>query len=319
MISISFDQVESPELTRRRLTISDQSGAPLSQIDFDLLGAGPAQRPQNLDGFMGAVIQYAMFVRQPLAIKGRLSRQCLHNIAEFQSLIASYYPQMFRVIDVLPDDVDEGAPAKDAMRAISLFSGGVDSVFTLLRHQGKACPGGLSIKNVALIHHQYLEDPNSYVKKRLERFAPLLESLGVAITVQRTNLRQAMVKLGLKYVPTHGGQLSASLQQYAHCFEIGLFASGTPARAPVLPMDQLRRRICFFQPRGCRYFMTDQVMRGKRKSSSSPKILSRYARSMSVSSILTKTVGSVPSASARTSTFWLSALIGRSACRDLLI
>ncbi len=165
MISISFDQVESPELTRRRLTISDQSGAPLSQIDFDLLGAGPAQRPQNLDGFMGAVIQYAMFVRQPLAIKGRLSRQCLHNIAEFQSLIASYYPQMFRVIDVLPDDVDEGAPAKDAMRAISLFSGGVNSVFTLLRHQGKACPGGLSIKNVALIHHQYLEDPRLLCEK----------------------------------------------------------------------------------------------------------------------------------------------------------
>ena len=236
MLLLSTEQIEFEGFIRRRLTLERDSGRTPIVIDFDLIGAEDIPSPQALDGYLPAVLHYAMSIEEPLRMKGIVSRQTLHNLAEFQTITASFYPKAFRTIEVSADEIVDRVPTTTEYRAISLFSGGVNSTFTLLRHQPDVVGvGTLPIRNVVMIHHQELNNPTDFVVRRLERFAPLLEDLGVEIVVQRTTLRQVMHERKVKYLPTHGAQLSASLQQYSHAFRIGFLGSTEPARAPVIP------------------------------------------------------------------------------------
>ncbi|MEW9808362.1 hypothetical protein ABUE31_20420 [Mesorhizobium sp. ZMM04-5] len=182
-----------------------------------------------MDGLVLGILYWAMRNRIHLDVAGPMSRESLANILELQTAIHSIHGPLYLPIDVVPQMVvDPVEPLQSA--ALSLFSGGVDSIFTLLRHTSESA---LPVRSVLLIHHQELDRGEDYVDRLINRTKPLLEEVGVDTLVQTTNLRHAtsttvMPGMGQRYFECFGAQLSASLHQYAGHYGHGLTGSNEP-------------------------------------------------------------------------------------------
>jgi hypothetical protein len=70
-------------------------------------------------------------------VHGPISLDALLNLNEFQEAWVLWKPEIYQKIKILPDNIIENVPAEDRKEAIAAFSGGVDSIFTILRHNRK--------------------------------------------------------------------------------------------------------------------------------------------------------------------------------------
>src|SRR5262249_41369541 len=110
---------------------------PRLEIFFEMLGERDVPPPSVLDGFIFGIILRAMRLRQDVRVHGALSRDALLNVHEFQEAWALWKPEVYSKVSILPSDVlDSLAPATPP-ESLAAFSGGVDSVFTALRHRTK--------------------------------------------------------------------------------------------------------------------------------------------------------------------------------------
>lgn len=225
---------------RRWMAIEAPSGVSAPEpIYFEFVGHSHAQPPSSFDGFVQGVVLWAMAAKVDLEVKGPMSREALVNLEEYQTAFANIFPDRYFPIRITPETIvdRDSAPAP---AAISLFSGGADGMFTLLRHQG----GHLGVKArsisaILMIHHLDLDNFEAQISDKLTRTRPFLEAMGVETHVQRTNLRRNTgprtigFETGQIYIETFGAQLCASLHQYSHQFGYGLMGSNEPYSAPV--------------------------------------------------------------------------------------
>lgn len=203
------------------------------QIFFDLIGIHDAPPPALLDGFVIGVIFYAMRLGQDIRVRGAMSQDCLRNLNEFQEAWHCWKPDMYTRVRIVPDRMDAQPAREDA--AITAFSGGIDSIFTTLRHS-RAMLGAASypVRKAVLMVHGFdvpLRKP-AQLEALKARTAPFCEDLGLETRVISTNLKE----LGLQdWVDSHGAQLAACLHNLAHEFSHGLIGSTEPYSALVLP------------------------------------------------------------------------------------
>lgn len=217
------------KMTRRWLVLDADSDirvpAPIF-FEFD------SEPPRNFDGLVLAVLFWAMAARVDLDVRGPMTPDAIANIDELQTALARIHGPQYQPVRIMAQTVEpscEGPPTA----AISLFSGGADATFTLLRHQGGGLGAkALPISSVLMVHHEGLAQPDR-VDKRLERTRPFLDAMGVDVRVLRSNLRAetdrgVLGPHGQKWAPSYCGQLAASLHQYGNEFGRGLFGSTDP-------------------------------------------------------------------------------------------
>lgn len=222
-------QEDIAEGTRRWLLL--KGGPSEIAIFFDLIGERDAPEPALLDAFVQAVLLHAMEARRDLRVRGRVTRQTLASLHELQEFWAVFHKK-YRIIDILPDEVVEVQPSPGIGRAISAFSGGVDGIFTLLRHvKGSFGNARLPIRAALLVEHEPARPPGDR-QKLVERVSPFLADIGIELKVLRTNVRAASRQ---QFNDTFAAQLSACLHQYAHAFDCAVLGSGGPYRSLVVP------------------------------------------------------------------------------------
>ena len=91
---LSVFQEQRAEGTRRRLCLAETTdGRPLD-IYFDFVGESFPE-PFVLDGFVNAVIFYAMGSGQDIRVDGRMTRSALLNLATFQEAWCRWRPGFF--------------------------------------------------------------------------------------------------------------------------------------------------------------------------------------------------------------------------------
>jgi hypothetical protein len=175
---------------RRTARLRNVPGERDIDIFFDMDGVvvGP---PAVIDGFVFGVIFYAMRIGEALRVGGTMTRSALLNLNEFQEAWVLWRPHLYRKIEIIPDCiVDRTAGA--AKNAIAAFSGGVDSIFTILRHMTKAL-GNASypLNDAVLMVHGFdipLASPDHFESLK-ERTRPFLGELGLKVLTIRTNLQ----------------------------------------------------------------------------------------------------------------------------------
>jgi hypothetical protein len=221
-----------PEGTRRivRLINPDQQDV---EIFFDLVGETPPP-PQVLDGFVAGVIFYAMRSGRPLRVHGPMTKDALCNLSAFQEAWACWKPYMYRKIELIPSEVDSAQTGTDG-RAIAAFSGGVDSVFSILRHNHQQL-GNASypLKHSVLMVHGFdvpLESLASFEALK-DRTIPFLQELGLKLRIIRTNLNSGLAQ---DWADSHMAQLACCLHNYSHEFDYALVGSTEPYDHLVIP------------------------------------------------------------------------------------
>jgi hypothetical protein len=232
MMELFLSQQPIPEGTRRVIRLINPPQQDV-EIFFDLIDETPPP-PQVLDGFAAGVMFYAMRSGRPLRVHGPMTKDALCNLSTFQEAWTRWKPHLYRKIELIPSEVVSPQTGTDG-RAIAAFSGGVDSVFTILRHNNQQL-GNASypLNHAVLMVHGFDAPLESLVNFEAlkHRTAPLLQELGLNLRTIRTNLRS---RLAQDWEDSHMAQLACCLHNYSHEFDYALVGSTEPYDRLVIP------------------------------------------------------------------------------------
>jgi hypothetical protein len=223
-------QEQRAEGTRRKLCLTETTdGRPLD-IYFDFLGESFPE-PFVLDGFVNAILFYAMGSGQDIRVDGRMTRSALLNLTTFQEAWCHWRPGVYQPVRIEPQSLIDDPPRAPA-QSIAAFSGGADAIFTALRHARDA----YALDSVMLVHgFDVPTDRPEQFGKLVERVRPFLDHLELRPRIVRTNIAELRLQ---DWLDSFLAQLSCCLHSYSHEFRFGLTAGGEPYDALVLPWGQ---------------------------------------------------------------------------------
>jgi hypothetical protein len=177
----------------------------------------------SCDPFVIATIFLAMHQGADVRIHGEVSPSLLSNIEEFQAVWSSWRPQQYQRVQITAEIEREQPPAGEEERAISTFSGGVDSCFTVFRHRNGRCgrqqrslQTGLMVKGFDIP----LNDPA--FDQAQERSSTMLASLGMDCIPIATNFRQVV---RLDWAHAFGTGIASCLHVLKGGYTTGIVAS----------------------------------------------------------------------------------------------
>lgn len=188
---------------------------------------------RSCDPFVVAALMPAMAARGDLVVHGAVSPSLLRNLDEFQAAWTTWKPKGFRRIGIWTDaEVEWSAPPAQT-GAVTSFSGGVDSCFTVLRHTRHAGPHRRDLRAGLMIHGFDIPltegDAFNVAAAGSRR---LLDSLGLELVLGATNLRQA---LPLPWEDIFAAALASFLLILRNRFETGLIPASWPYNSLHLP------------------------------------------------------------------------------------
>jgi hypothetical protein len=152
-----------------------------------------------------------MRLGEDLCVRGSVTRTALLNLNEFQEAWVLWKPHLYHKIRILPDSIVDSTPPIQK-KAIAAFSGGVDSIFTILRHKTKEFGNASYPLNEFVLmvdfHGPLFADQMEALKKRTK---PFLDELGLKLLSMKTNLKE----LGLQdWEDSFMAQLACCLNNY---------------------------------------------------------------------------------------------------------
>lgn len=166
-------------------------------------------------------------------VHGRVSKTLLRNLSEFQAVWSCWFPKLYKSVEIIVDVEDEpgaiGGTAgneQDYQRceaAIAAYTGGVDSSYTVLRHNRKLCGRMTQSLQSCLFVHGFdipLSDvePFARVVKRLEN---TLSGTGLELISMASNHKE----INPQWDHTHIAGVASSLMLLSRRFGRALIGS----------------------------------------------------------------------------------------------
>lgn len=188
----------------------------------------------HLDGHLFAILLHAMERGKNVRVHGTISQMAMRNVEELQSIWQMWRPKTYKKIEILPDRVDTSRIVKTQEKAIAAFSGGVDSIYTAMRHT-RLLPENVRypLSDALMIHGFDVDIDNiSGFKKLVSRVTPILTDLNIKLRTLRTNSRELKLQ---NWDDSHGLELAACLHMYYDEFAFGLVGSSGPYYNFILP------------------------------------------------------------------------------------
>lgn len=188
----------------------------------------------SCDPFVVATIMMAMNQSSDLVVHGEVSPSLLRNLTEFQAVWHCWRPQSYSLVNIIADIEQEQVNYQSSAQAISAFSGGVDSCFTIFRHCTGRCgrlqrplKAGLMVHGFDIpLKKQQIFD-SAAQKSRL-----MLSSLGVELITLATNFRQV---IKVRWEDAFATAIASSLLLLQNGFREALIPSSPAYNALSLP------------------------------------------------------------------------------------
>lgn len=156
---------------------------------FEIEGALIPPREQREDFLVLALVFYAMRQGCDLHIEGRVSRQLLINLEEFQRAWSMWVPQRYRPVRITAtEELDDPALSTERV-AVAAFSGGVDATFALVQHVTEREARDRCRVAAAVLVHGFdveLEQAIAFAKA-YENAREMTAALDVPLSVVRTD------------------------------------------------------------------------------------------------------------------------------------
>lgn len=197
--------------------------------------------PAVLDQMVAGMALVAQERGQDLVVRGPLSRAAAIRLPLLAATRAAWGAKAPRgPIAVVPDSIVDPDPDARRIEAVISFSGGVDSVFSLLTHTGREREGNVPPVTGAVLGHGFdipLAAPGSAeaIAALHARLAPMLARRGVRLHLVRCNARAPdLAHWHTMAMPLIAGALSQVSDRYG----LGLLASGRAYPQQTVPMIQ---------------------------------------------------------------------------------
>jgi hypothetical protein len=252
---------------RVELFLSGPAAPPQLQagpIFFELDGVN-ATDLSVLDGFVGSIVHCAMAAREPLHVRGRLTRTCLRQLSQYQRFWSLIRPDRYAPVAITADEVVADRGDTRDLPAVAAYSGGVDSSFSVVRNKLKLKGmDSIPLEAVLTVHgFDVLLSDTAGFARRLDRLQPVIEELGLRRYVVRTNIKELILQ---DWLDAYAAQLAACLHMVCHRHSKALIASdgyahcpdfefaGNPITVPLLSTARLK---VLYE--GAEYGRTDKV------------------------------------------------------------
>lgn len=212
--------VEGPQLERKR-------------IWYQIPNEYSTSLTKSSDPFLLAMIFSAMRLRTDLHVHGEVSPSLLRNLEEFQSAWVCWLPKKYAMVDITADAEHEQPAKHDGKKAVTLFSGGVDSSFTAFRHKtGRCSRRNVELQAGLMVHgfDIWLAERDDFARAA-RKAKRMLDSIGIQLIPMTTNIRE----LGDPWWDFHGIASASCLALLQGGFSVGVIPSTEPYNALVLP------------------------------------------------------------------------------------
>jgi len=161
-----------------------------SNVYFEYDAIDPRALADDADAFVPAMLLPAMRAREELRMESPVSAALCFNAPRIRDIFHSWWPELHRSPLQLTPRPDDGTPPA---RALTFFSGGVDSFYSLLKHRH-----GLGTLPAPMTHLVFMQG----VEARLELtrdddqsvrwIREIASATGVTPIFGRTNIRTAL-------------------------------------------------------------------------------------------------------------------------------
>ena len=224
------EAIESDGLTTVSVTI-ELSNQGRSRLWYRVPSEYGELLTPSCDPFVVATIFLAMSKRADMVVHGEASPSLLQNLAEFQAAWRAWRPYHYGQIEIAAEVEREASQTGD--KAIAAFSGGVDSCFTVFRHQRGRCGRFQRHVKAGLMIHGFdipLEQQQVF-SVAAEKSKKMLASLGVELIPMATNFRE----IKQDWEDAFGAGTASCLMLLQGGFTAGLVGSSDPYIALNLP------------------------------------------------------------------------------------
>ena len=194
----------------------------------------PSGRPWLL-----VFLELAMRRGRPLVVDGPVDQGTLDGLMEWQEAQAAWHPREVSVVPIRAE-IEDGRRAAQGDGAITAFSGGVDSAFTLVRHargdgssrfRRTRLAAGLMVHGFDIDVRNKRDFPPAF-----ERSRRMLAAYGVPAYQLRTNLRRVGRRVGYPWgASSHGISTAAALACLEQFFALSIIPASYPYDHPMLP------------------------------------------------------------------------------------
>lgn len=178
---------------------------------------------QNWDFAVLASVFTAMRKRQPLHVCGPVSKSLLRNLEDFQEVWAIWLPDLYAIIPITADHEIDSTPTSNK-NGVFAFSGGLDSSFTLLRHQIKdAGRRTVTPKAAVLINGFDLSLSNPHAIEVASKSAQaILDQMDIQLSTVETNWKTDLCH---NWRMEHMTGIVACLSQFQGVADIAMIGS----------------------------------------------------------------------------------------------
>ena len=167
----------------------------------------------------------------PVHVEGRVSPSLLANLELFMKIWECWEPARYKPVSLSADSEVELPPVPAPGTTLASFSGGVDSCFTVFRHQKRLAGRRSRHVDAAVVQHGmdvWLDRPNTdgVYGQMLAGARTMLDSLGVRSIPMRTNFQTMRLNWGDAW----GTQLASGIGLLAGRYDTALLANDMPYR-----------------------------------------------------------------------------------------
>ncbi|BCM93133.1 hypothetical protein IAD21_05021 [Abditibacteriota bacterium] len=188
---------------------------------------------KRAESFVASTVFLAMMRGANLRVHAPLSPSFLRNIEELQALWSCWHRD-FHLISIEVDSESEST-IQASQRAISMFSGGVDSCYTVWRHTQNRCGRrALPLQTALMLHGSEIPLENTELFERArQRSQNMLSAVGVELVPLATNSLSVMP--GVHRLRWFSTMLTSSLLLFQESHTTGLVPSSLAYNELVLP------------------------------------------------------------------------------------
>lgn len=189
---------------------------------------------ESCDPFVIAVVFLAMGKAVPVYAHGSVSPSLLSNLEEFMSAWRSWRPTRYQSVCIGADIEREQAVSSCDRRAISAFSGGVDSCFTAYRHAKRSCGRRRQNLHACMMVHGFdipIHDGASF-EQAFTRSKKITDSLGLELVSIVTNFRSI---IELPWLDVFGAGIASCLHLLSNTYSVGIIPSSYTYRTATFP------------------------------------------------------------------------------------
>lgn len=191
---------------------------------------------QTHNPFVPSLAVLASFLGEDLEVRGSLSRRLLWGVNQVINVFMDWSPKVFHPIRIFPDSLTDAHIVSD--ETAILFSGGVDSYYSLLNHNPET-DKILPVSSAIFVHgcDIPLDKPESYARV-FDIYEPILVEMGIRLISAKTNMREFHRKVNWNI--TYGSVLAGIAFGMEGLYRQLLFSAQHQRDAQVMQGSEIR-------------------------------------------------------------------------------